>query len=81
MERLKFYADTTRGERNKFFCFSIASRSELDERLDYWIDKGFYIRAAWHESINEQTGERTSKQIDMMEFCENRVFRLTKRLL
>lgn len=72
MERLKFYADTPRGEKNKLFSWTIKSILDLPARLNYFTNKGYYIRSAWYESIDEDTGEKTNQQIDLIEYYEDR---------
>jgi len=66
IERLKFYADTPR-EKNKFFCWDNVSLLTFEDKLiEFMFEKDFTIRAAWHETINKDTGEiknlRVSKQ-------------------
>jgi hypothetical protein len=72
MERLKFYADTPRGEKNKYFCFKINSILDLEGRLIYWLKKGMYIRSAWYESIDEETGLIQNQKIDLVKFVDER---------
>lgn len=82
MERLKFYADTPDGKKNKFFCWTIKDMFELGERLNYFTNKGYYIRSAWYESIDENTGEKVNQQIDLVEYYEDRSNVLfTKKIL
>jgi hypothetical protein len=54
-ERLKFYADTYL-EKNKLYCFTIFSVLDLKAALWRFFDKGWYIRAAWYEKIDLETG-------------------------
>lgn len=56
-ERLKFYADTPEGERNKYFCWKISSIATLKDALWGFLDRGWNIRAAWYEKIDCSTGE------------------------
>jgi hypothetical protein len=68
MERLKFYADTSK-EKNKFFCWKINSIMDLESRLEYWM-KRVYIRAAWYECIDTDTGEVINQRIDLVHFTD-----------
>jgi len=66
IERLKFYADTPR-DKNKFFCWNNVSILDFEDKLiEFMFDKNFTIRAAWHETVNKETGEvknlRVSKE-------------------
>ncbi len=57
IERLKFYADTPR-EKNKFFCWDNVSILDFEKKLiEFMFEKDFNIRAAWHETVNKETGE------------------------
>jgi len=57
IERLKFYADTPR-EKNKFFCWDNVSLLDFEDKLtEFMFEKDFSIRAAWHETVNKETGE------------------------
>ena len=62
VERIKFYADTPRGEKNKFFCFSIELLS-LEQSIKNFLSKGFNIRALWYEKTNTDTGEVENTRI------------------
>lgn len=55
-ERIKFYADTPRGEKNKLFCFD-TSVLTLKETVWRFFNQGWSIRSAWYENINLTTGE------------------------
>jgi len=55
-ERLKFYADTPRGEPNKYFCFK-TDILILEETIKRFLSQGFVLRAAWYEKINTDTGK------------------------
>lgn len=55
IERLKFYADTLT-EKNKPFCWA-CSILDLEEKLIEFMLKGWYIRSAWYEKKNKETGE------------------------
>ncbi len=57
-ERLKFYADTP-SERNKYFCWSLTSILNLKDALWRFFDKGWNIRSAWYEKIEQGTGKIT----------------------
>jgi hypothetical protein len=61
-EKLKFYADTPRGEKNKFFCWNV-SILQLEEALYRFFARGFVIRAAWYETINTETGVHENTRI------------------
>lgn len=66
---LLFYADTPRGEKNKLFRWSIVSIIYWRQRLEYWIRKGYVIRAAYVEEriIDTGTGtliEKTNARIE-----------------
>ena len=54
-ERLKFYADTPRGEVNKLFCWEVDILS-LEDAIFRFFAKGFHIRAAWYEKIDAENG-------------------------
>ncbi len=56
VERIKFYADTPRGEKNKLFCFN-CDILNLKDCLLRFILKGFNVRSAWYEKIDQDTGE------------------------
>ena len=70
-ERLKFYADVSEKNKNKFFCFKINSILDLENRLIYWMSK-MYIRAAWYECI-EDNKVVDNKKIDLVTFTDYRV--------
>jgi hypothetical protein len=70
VERLKFYADTPNGDKNKFFCFKIPSIIEIDKRLLYFMKKNWYIRSAWYECI-EDGKVKNNWQIDLVTFCSD----------
>jgi len=55
-ERVKFYADTPRGEKNKLFCFKV-DLITLKETIKRFMIKKFVIRSAWYEKIDTGTGE------------------------
>ena len=63
MEKLKFYADTPRGERNKLFCWDV-SILHLEDAIFRFFARGFVIRAAWYENVNQETGRVTNERID-----------------
>ena len=83
IERLKFYADTPRGEKNKFFCWQIASIFNLEEKLIEFIQKGFEIRSAWYEKINDETGEilENSRINDLQSIFDKAIDQLQKKRL
>lgn len=72
MERLKFYADTPDGKKNQRFCWTINSIVDIPARLNYFTNKGYYLRAAWYEYVDEETGEKDNQQIDLIEYYEDR---------
>lgn len=55
-EKIKFYADTPRGEKNKQFCFK-TNLLNISDTIKRFIRKKFVIRAAWYEKIDTCTGE------------------------
>lgn len=55
-DRLKFYADTPRGEKNKMFCFKV-DQLTMAETLKRFLGNNFVIRACWYEKIDTETGE------------------------
>jgi hypothetical protein len=63
-ERLKFYADTPKGDNNKFFCFKVDILNLEPALFRFW-KKGFNIRAAWYEKINTETGDVENLKIDI----------------
>jgi len=70
IERLKFYADTDK-EKNKFFCWKINSIMDLDARLKYFMSK-MYIRSAWYEFIDTETGETSNQSIDLDVYAQTK---------
>jgi len=67
-EQLKCYADTPRGEKNKFFCFCI-KLMELDDTIIRFITQGFKIRAALYQITNTSTGEiKENTKIDLSKY-------------
>lgn len=46
IEQIKFYADTSFNEKNKFFCFECPANLVYQKLLEYH-SKGCKIRAAW----------------------------------
>jgi len=71
MERLKFYADNEKlKQRNKLFCFKIMGALYLGAALLRFAKKVDFIRAAWYEYIDPDTGEIDNRQIDMNYFYE-----------
>jgi len=64
IERIKFYADTPRGEKNKYFCFK-TDLLNLEAALFRFFEKGFLVRAAWYEKINTETGEIENLKLDL----------------
>ena len=71
MERVKFYADNkSLDQTNKLFTFSIPSALYIGSTLLRFAKKVDFIRAAYYEYINEDTGEVDNRQIDMNYFYE-----------
>lgn len=48
--KVKFYADTPRGELNKLFTWNVKNRHGADECIERFTKNGFKIRAAWFET-------------------------------
>lgn len=70
-ERVKFYADTPKGEMNKLFIFT-SDTFHWEECIKRFIRKGFYIRAAWFETIDIETGEiKHNLKVPMVEIYES----------
>lgn len=57
IERLKFYADTPSGTPNKLHCYNNVSILKLEVTLIRFMQKGYNIRAAWYEKIDQESGE------------------------
>jgi hypothetical protein len=57
IERIKFYADTPSGDLNKYHCYNNVSILKLEEVLIRFMSKGYNIRAAWYEKIDDESGE------------------------
>jgi len=72
MERLKFYADLPDGKKNKFFCWKINSIMDISARLSYFTNRGYYLRSAWYEHVDEDTGVKENREIDLIEYYEDR---------
>lgn len=68
-ERLKFYADTPRGEENKLFCWNV-SVVHLEAAIFRFFARGFEIRAAWYENTNTETGQVTNEKIPLQEYFD-----------
>jgi len=68
-ERLKFYADTPRGERNKLFCWDV-SIIHLEDAIFRFFARGFNIRAAWYENTNSKTGQKENQRINIEELFD-----------
>jgi len=60
---IKFYADTSAGERNKYFCFKLKSILSLHDSILRFYCKGFNIRSAWYQETNLETGEVINQRI------------------
>ena len=60
-EKIKFYADTPKGEKNKLFVFSCNILS-LEDCLYRFILKGFYIRSAYYQ-LEKDDGEIINTKI------------------
>jgi len=52
ISRIKFYADTAKEEKNKFFCYS-CNELEFQEFFSRMFAAGHVIRAAWFEKVEE----------------------------
>jgi hypothetical protein len=63
-ERLKFYADTTQA-KNQYFCWELSSILTLKEALHRFFSKGWYIRSAWYEKIDTDTGETENIKLNV----------------
>jgi len=51
--RLKFYADTPRGEKNKLFIYNVSHYEHAIDLVAKFVQKyGFTIRAAYYENQN-----------------------------
>jgi hypothetical protein len=48
---LKFYSDTLKGEKNKYFCFQI-NFLYIEESILYFIHTIGNLRSCWHEQKN-----------------------------
>jgi hypothetical protein len=48
--KIKFYADTPRGETNKLFTFNVKNRIGATNAIERFKKHGFNIRAAWFET-------------------------------
>lgn len=71
MERVKFYADNeARKQKNKLFTFSIPDALHIGSCLLRFAKKVDYIRAAYYEYINTETGEIDNRKIDLDYFYE-----------
>jgi len=68
IERLKFYADT-KTEKNKYFSWNINSIMDLESRLRYWMGR-VYIRSAWYECVDKDSGEVINQRIDLSAFVD-----------
>lgn len=77
LERLKFYADTP-GAKNKYFCWKITSILALQDALRRFFDKGWNIRSAWYEKINQTSGETENHRIDVAAELEQYLNEKTK---
>lgn len=71
MERLKFYADNKElNQVNKLFVFNISGILDLGNVLLRFSSRVNYIRAAWYEFVNTDTGEIENRRIDLIYFYE-----------
>ncbi len=55
-ERIKFYADSPKGEKNKQFCFK-TNLLCLEDSVKRLFIQGYSFRAVWYEKIDSETGE------------------------
>ena len=63
--RLKFYADTPAGDRNKLFVFSVQNITHaIDLAAKFVQEKKFIIRAAYYENP-KKTSVRIDKLFDL----------------
>lgn len=63
-ERLKFYADTPRGEKNKLHCFYVSAFKLKDALFRFWA-RDYHIRSAYYDKTNTETGENENIQIPL----------------
>lgn len=49
--RVKFYADTPLGQKNKLFTFSVPGMPGIPRLLANFIAKGFRIKAVYYEYL------------------------------
>jgi len=64
-QRLKFYADTPRGERNKAFSYPVKDIDHAIDRAAYFVQElRFEIRAAYYQNLKGKS-MRLDKGIDL----------------
>lgn len=63
-ERLKFYADTDKA-KNQYFCWELSSILTLKEAIWRFFSKGWYIRSAWYEKTDTDTGETENNKLNI----------------
>ena len=72
-ERLKFYADTPQGTKNKLFTWNV-SILRVQDALFRFFARSWTIRAAWYEVYNTETGAVNNTRINTQElfdkFCD-----------
>jgi len=72
VERIKFYADTPQGQKNKFFCFTLRTIMDIEAAIFRFLRKGFYFRSCWYERINKETGEVIENtRVNMNDMVDN----------
>jgi len=62
-ERIKFYADTPSGDRNKLFCFNLTSILTLKNCIFRFFAKGYNFRSVYYEKIDYETGKCENQRI------------------
>jgi len=61
--KIKFYADTPRGEINKLFTFNVKNRIGATNALERFKRYGFTIRAAWFETSRQSISGYSNQRI------------------
>ena len=80
-ERLKFYADTPAGDKNKLFVFNVTGfEHAIDLAAKFVQEKGFRIRAAWYENPLK-TSARIDKLFDLSTWQNSQVEKLNREVL
>jgi hypothetical protein len=76
-ERLKFYADTDI-QKNKLFCWNVTIL-QVEEKLMEFMKKGWYIKSAWYEKIDTDTGEIENTRINDLQRIFDKVVQMSKK--